>query len=218
MGEKRRRGRIAAAIVAVAAVVLTASAAAARPPNHRTTNVTAYVTPHRPLPYNPVLHAGETVHIAVTGFASRATVTVQLVKTSYRNHIRADGHGVARAIYVVRPGRAGDHYLITFQGQPNIASRVQPRATGPVQPSGSADQQTITATVPRIGLFPYRLAGGHGSGGSGVEGVSIHEPVDDPGSGLAVTGADIAGVLALGLAACLAGVLALRAGRRRRRS
>jgi hypothetical protein len=216
MQERRGRGWMVTAIVAVALIALTASVAAARPPTRPTTNVTAYVAPHRQLSYNPVLQVGAPVRIAVTGFASRALVTMQLVSTSYRKHIRADEHGVARETYVVQPGRAGGHYLITFQGQPFIPSRVNPRAADPVQSSGSADQQTITATVPRIGLFPYRLAGEHSSGGSGVEGVSIHEPADAPGSGLAVTGADIAGAVALALAACLAGVLALRAGRRRR--
>ena len=216
MHERRGRGWMAGAIVAFAAMALTASDAAARPPTQPTTNVTAYVAAHRLLPYNPVLQVGAPVRIEVTGFANRAMVTMQLVSTSYRKHVRADKNGVARVTYVVGPGRARGNYLITFQGEPFLPSRGNPRVTDPGQSSGTADQQTIKVTVPRIGLFPYRLAGGNGPGGSGVGGISIHEHADAPRSGLAVTGADIGGALALALAACLAGAMTLRAGRRRR--
>jgi hypothetical protein len=96
---------------------------------------------------------------------------------------------------------SGRQCLLTFEGPP------QARA---------GDQQTIIVTVPRIGLFPYRLGGNSRPGGSGVEGISVHVPDCGSGSGLAVTGTEVVGALVLAVLAGVAGLALLRLGRRRR--
>lgn len=211
----------AAAAIAVAAVLPAAAGAGAITPSRATANVTAFARPHHRLPPNPVLRVAESVLVVVTGFASRTTVSVAVFPTGFSLRVQADQDGVVQLSYTVGAGLSRGRYLMTFQGLPDLEVGQRPGAMVSRRDVRAGDAQTITVTVPRIGLFPFRLngpAGGSGgSGRSGVGGVSVHRPsADGTGSRLADTGADVVGLLLLAVLAGVLGAAALCLGRRRR--
>lgn len=177
----------------------------------------AGATPHDPgvsatdraghrLGENPLLRAGDTVFLTVTGFAPGAVVTVRTEATSSRPTVTADGRGVAKASVDVSARLAPGRHEVLLVGDPPVRAGA---------PAGN-----ILVTVPRIGRFVFHVGEPEDGRGAGVAGVSAHRPDGDGGT-LAHTGVDVASGLAVAALAIGLGVgvdRVTRAGRRRRLS
>ncbi|MCU1658012.1 MAG: hypothetical protein JWO57_2668 [Pseudonocardiales bacterium] len=198
--------RVVAGVALAAVLVLAGAAAATGAPARPTSNVTAFAESARPLPADPVVQAGEPVLVVVTGFAAGVTVSVNVVGTAQIRYAHSDSHGVVRFRFAAGDDLSGGQHLVTFQGPP------------PPTAAGHSHLGNIDATVPTVGMLPFRLHPGRHSG-HGVDAVSVSHAPDGSGSasGLSNTGADIVGPLLVALIALLAGAGALALGRYRLR-
>jgi hypothetical protein len=153
------------------------------------------------------LHDGEFVRIVVTGFAASAVVTVHVQGTVTSATARANRNGALDYSFVV-PRLPNGQYVLAFTGAPPGGPRL---VSSTVSTSAAADDSNIVAAVPRIGLFPFRIA----DPGSGVDGRSSSRSGSGTG-GLSYTGTDIGGSILLALLLLAVGIVAIILGHRHR--
>ena len=213
-----RDGGIALAVAALLLALWLAPASAAT----QTANVVARNAQGQVLPPDPLLKAGETVSLTVTGFGPHARLAVRL-GTTQLGSFTADGSGVARFTVTVPRSYGPGTYVVAAVGSPPI------RAVTPSAPHGNAtrDPQVIEAEVPTLGLFTFHLGTAHTSPpptsshptapSSGQGGTSGSQSQSSGGAGgLGHTGVNVLGLLAAAAVALLGGILIMLPGRRRK--
>lgn len=149
--------------------LLAAPSASAEHPSQPSSNVRAVDAKGHVLRANPVLQPNDQVAVSFTGFKPGSTASVRtLVRATGRftsAPVRVYADGTVRTTVAVTPKTLRGDYVLTVVGEPRTVSDTSPRT--------SPEQQTITVTVPQIGVFPYRIGqhaprvGGAGAGASG---------------------------------------------------
>lgn len=108
-----------------------------------TTNVSATGLAGTTLPPDPAVSTLQVITLRVSGFAPRAEVATRLARTTTTTDVFADSSGVATYRYSLAMLKKGSYRLV-FQGSPRLSGRT---AGG-----------NVAVTVPRIGIFPFRVA------------------------------------------------------------
>jgi len=202
--------RALAVILAIAAVGLGGGETWSRADPVPSSNVTAYDVHGRKLPPDPQLRGGDSVLLVVTGFAPSARVQVRIAGATTAHDDTADAAGTVHDRFIVLPTLPGGPYVLTFVG---------PGPADPASISGlphvtNSNDDGVIVTVPNGGFFPFHIGFPSSSGSSGPT-ASVLGTSTSRGSGsLSATGANVLTPVLIALIALVAGVTAVRLGRR----
>ncbi|SOD72281.1 hypothetical protein SAMN05892883_1688 [Jatrophihabitans sp. GAS493] len=131
----------------------TAAATTPHPPAAPTPvpNLSAFNCSGASLGGTPVLSPGETITVAVHGFAPQVAVAVRLVgRPQSQPTPIADKQGIVQVVYRVPANTAAGSHLLTLSGLPPIASPHGAAAPG----SGAI---AISVVVPNTGFFRFSV-------------------------------------------------------------
>jgi hypothetical protein len=142
----------AATVVIVTVAVMAAVWMLATPSSAAPTNTVAAVPRHDEangirVGDDPVVRAGQTIAFTVAGYASRATVSEDVLSTGAApQQIRASQAGIVHASYRVPAALPRGQYILAV--------------SGPGRDATIASAGSIDATIPQTAFYPFRVTAG----------------------------------------------------------